>query len=438
MNDPDSKASFFRQSGWLVMATVGGGVFMMAVHMVASNKERMGTEEYGVLFILLRILVLLSIPAGALQTIFAQQAAAAVDEERSNQLAGTFRTVMGGILVLWIGLLGLTVAFKEDILAGMKITNEAALWITLMVALTTLWIPGLKGLLQGSQHFLGLGWVAIFDGVGRFLAICIIVLVLGGKSAGAMAGALIGQVVAIIAGAWWTRKLWWHRGAPPDWRRWLRRVLPLTLGPGAVLVLSTADAVYVRNIFPNEVSDYYAPGAMIGFAMLQFTLPVAMVMFPKIVNSVARAQKTDALKLTLLSTGVMGGLAALAATVLPRLPLQILYFSNDDMWQMAPLVPWFAWCMLALTLVNVLVSNLLARERYAIVPWLVILVVVYLATLWGLRDHVLSLERDAAFRLIVQVLTGFNLLAFALALWFTWGRERKPAHPAAQVVGGAG
>ena len=184
-------------------------------------------------------------------------------------------------------------------------------------------------------------------------------------------------------------------------------------------MLSTADVVYVQSVFPKDQSPYYVPGAMIGFAMLQFTLPLAMVMFPKIVNSVARAQKTDALKLSLLATATMGGLAAVAATVLPKLPLQILYFTNDKFWVMAPLVPWFAWCMLVLTLVNVLVSNLLARERYAIVPWLVVIVAAYLATLFGLKEHFLQMERDAAFRLIVQVLTGYNLLALGVSLWFS-------------------
>lgn len=52
-----------------------------------------------------------------------------------------------------------------------------------------------------------------------------------------------------------------------------------------------------------------------------------------------------------------------------------------------------------------------------LVPWLALRAAAYLATLFGLTDHLLSMERDAAFRLIVQVLTGFNLAAFALA-WF--------------------
>ena len=42
--DADHRASFFRQSGWLMIANIGGGVFMWAVHLL--NKFLPG-GEYG-------------------------------------------------------------------------------------------------------------------------------------------------------------------------------------------------------------------------------------------------------------------------------------------------------------------------------------------------------------------------------------------------------
>ena len=41
------------------------------------------------------------------------------------------------------------------------------------------------------------------------------------------------------------------------------------------------------------------------------------------------------------------------------------------------MVPWFAWCLVPLSLANVLINNVLARERYAAVPWLVAVAIGY-------------------------------------------------------------
>ena len=48
-----SKLTFFRQSGWLVIATLAGGVFFYAVHIFAS---KMPSSEYGVFNALLQVL----------------------------------------------------------------------------------------------------------------------------------------------------------------------------------------------------------------------------------------------------------------------------------------------------------------------------------------------------------------------------------------------
>ena len=406
----------------MVIATVAGGAFMTAVQTIAAKMEK---EEYGVFFTLLRCLILLGIPAGGLQIVFAQQTAAALDETRQRRLSGTLRAVLRGTFYLWLLVaFGVTLGL-DSIVTALKITNPLAVLVTLFIVLTSLWLPVARGLLQGRQDFMGMGWVAILDGAVRFAVVVAIVFALGGKAAGAMVGALLGQVTSLGLGLWLARHICFGPGAPFAWGPWLRLVLPLTLGTGALLFLQTADVVYVQSLFPKDKSPFYMPGAMIGFALVQFTVPLAAVMYPKIVRSAARAEKSDALRLTLLTTAGLGGVAALASTLLPELPLRILFFTKPELWQAAPLVPWFAWCMLLFTLANVMVGNLLARERFAIVPWLVGLATAYALALAWLAAPLLAREHFAAFRLLVQTLTGFNLVLLGLAVWFTWGNARS-------------
>ena len=423
------KLAFFRQSGWLVIATVAGGVFMSAVHVIV-NKPLAGAE-YGVFNTLLRIFVLMGFPGGGLQVVFAQQAAAALNDSESKQLSATTRAVLRGSFLVWLAFALLIFIVRDPIVALLKISNPAALWVTVLLGLASLWSPVLKGLLQGRQNFAGLGWVMILDGVGRFAAIVLIVQ-LGGQAAGAMTGALIGQLVMLAVGAWLVRGILSGPGADFVWAPWLKRVIPLTGGVAAVLFLCSADVIYVQTIFSKDQSHFYAPAAMIGFALFSFTTPLASVMFPKIVQSAARTEKSDAMRNALAATGLLGGLVAIACTLLPELPLRVLYFRSPIYWKCAPLVPWFAWGLLPLIVANVLISNLLARQRFRVVPWALAVAAAYGTALFYLRTR-LALPGPfspevpgqltgllGAYKVVVGTLGGFSTLLLTVALWFTF------------------
>ena len=289
-----------------------------------------------------------------------------------------------------------------------------------MIGLASLWSPVVKGVLQGQQNFLGLGWVLILDGVARFSSVTVILL-LGGQAAGGMSGAMIGQMTSLALGAWFIRSALTGRGESVQWRPWLRRAVPLTLGIGCIQFMSNADVVFVQSVFPGDIaSQRYMPAAMIGLALVTFTTPLASVMFPKIVRGAALTQQSHAARHAIGATVFLGGGAVLACTLLPKLPLQIIFFSKRTFWEAAPLVPWFVWCLLPLVLANVLLSNLLARERFAVVPWAVCIALGYGLALLALKPWFVSLDAMSAFRTVVQTLGTFSLLLFGVAALFTW------------------
>jgi O-antigen/teichoic acid export membrane protein len=417
MTTSEGKASFFRQSIWMVIATVAGGVFMSAVHFFANTMDR---SEYAVFCTLLRIYLLMSIPTAGLQSLFAQQTAASLTEAADRGLAGETRAVLRATFLVWLAMAVIVIVASGPLLKLLKITNPIALWLTLVLGLSSLWMPILKGLLQGRQNFAGFGWVLIVDGVGRFLMVTVLVVRLHGRAASGMAAAVIGQCGSLFLAAWFTRHIWLRPGSKFAWQPLLRRVFPQILGTGALLTLSYMDVVFVQSVFSEDQPAFYMAGGNIGFALAQFTMPLAVVMFPKITRSIAQAQKTDALRMTLLSTAALGGCAALACSFLPELPLRVLYHRNPAYFLAAPLVPWFAWSLLIVTLVTVLVNNLLAREQFAIVPWLALIAAAYVTTLFMCRPFLVQMKPFEAFRQIVQILGEFSLLTLAVAVWHNW------------------
>ena len=74
--------SFFQQSGWMLLATGLAGICFAAVHVPAGRMR--STAEWALVATRLDSLYLLAIPAGGLQAVFAQMAAAAVTAERAH------------------------------------------------------------------------------------------------------------------------------------------------------------------------------------------------------------------------------------------------------------------------------------------------------------------------------------------------------------------
>ena len=408
----------------MVIATVAGGLFMTAVHTVAGKK--MAPNEYSAFYALLRFFIWMGIPAAGLQNVFAQQTAAALNGERERELAGTTRTILRAMFIFWVITSALILVGSRQILAVLRVGHPAALWFAIVLGLTTLWVPVFKGILQGKHHFAGFGWLQIIDGVGRFATVAVLLLAFGGQAASGMAACVSGQIVTLVLGFWLTRDVWRGEGAAFTWRPWLARVIPLTFGLGAVLFITATDALFVQSTFSAETRQLYMGANLTGFAVMQFVAPIAMVMFPRVVRSVAKSETTDAMKLTIALTAGVGIMAALVCTVMPTLPLRIIYATSPKMLGAAPLVPWFAWSLLPLTLSNVLLTNLLAHERYRVVPFAVLIAVAYLSTLFAMGNHLLHMDGQMhAFTTVVQLLGAFSLVLFAVCSWFTWGPSRR-------------
>jgi O-antigen/teichoic acid export membrane protein len=403
---------FFRQSGWLMITNVGGGALMYAVHFLAKSKN-VSVAEYGAFGVMLA--VAMCVPNLPLQMVFAQQTAKALATNRERELAGMIR-------LAWLGTLGLCLLLaagvwvgQADILAAWKLTSPAELWITVLVVLFSLWLPLFSGLLQGQQNFFWLGWTNIFNSVARLSVAAGLVILVGWGAVGMMVGVCLGLVLATGVGIWQTRHLWRLPAQPFDRRSLLAQIVPLMLGFGAVQFLFTADMLFVRAYFPGDETGYYLSAGTMSRALMWLVVPLATVMFPKIVHSVARSEKSNLLGLVLLGTGILAAGGALGLTVLGPWIIKVVY--KDSYVQVASSVlPWYAWAMVPLSLAYALVNNLLARSQFRIVPALVVLAAAYGVALTQFHDSLVT---------VLKTLGVFNLLLLAVCAWFTWGVKVK-------------
>jgi len=409
MTSAESRKAFFRQSTWMMTATVVSGACMYFVHPLVRD---IPDGDYATFTSLLQLFVWLGIPAVGLQMVFAQLAAAAVTEQKQRQLSGAARTVLGWITVVWLALAGSLALFGERIAAAWELDGPAAIWLTLLMGLVALWAPLLNGLLQGAQNFLWIGWKEIANGFGRLIFTYLIVYHVSATAMGALTAAMLALFVSLAILLWQCRRVLLGPSGAFDWAEWRQRLVGLTLGFGAFLFMMSADAVILKAHFPDEELAPYNGAGTLARAIVTFTAPLAAVMFPKIVHSLVHAQRTDAHKLTLVGAALLSILAATGLSLIA--PVALGLGIRPSFAGSAPLLPWYAWAMVPLALANVLISDLMARSRFVASPWLALVAVAYGVTLAFNHD---------SFKQVILILGGFNLLLLLVAAFFTWQRR---------------
>src|SRR5262245_47841109 len=111
VGESSHRASFFRQSGWLMVANIAAGALMWAVHFLA---KPIGTTQYGVFITLLTAVML--VPAIPLQMVFAQQTARALATGAERELAGLIRFICFGLFCIWLVLCVIVFVCQDAIL----------------------------------------------------------------------------------------------------------------------------------------------------------------------------------------------------------------------------------------------------------------------------------------------------------------------------------
>jgi O-antigen/teichoic acid export membrane protein len=407
--DHKPHAAFFRQSGWVMVATIAAGFMSLGVHFLNKLIPEAEYARFGVL-----LMVIGSVPTIPLQMVFAQQAAAALAENRERQLSGMIRLAWVWTFIIWLVGAVLVAVFRHQIVDAWHLKNSLALFVAIAAVLASIWSPLFSGVMQGRQDFFWYGWAVITTGVVRFAAGAALVLVFSAGAVGMLSGALLGVAIAGLIGIWRTRDLWTAPPAPFDSKALFNQIMPLVLGFGVCQFLFTTDTMFATPHFSAEDMKCYIAAGTLSRALLWLVMPLAAVMFPKIVHSSAKQEKTNLFNIVILGTAALAILGAIGLCLVGPLIVRIVFKSGDIAGTTA-LLPWYAAAMIPLALANALVNDLLARARFKVVPFMIVLAIAYGFTLPYM------LNRYPRMDIALQTLGVFNLLLFALCSWFMWG-----------------
>lgn len=263
-----------------------------------------------------------------------------------------------------------------------------------------------------------MGWTMLASALGRIGIAAVLVLCFAGGATAMMLGALIGIFTGLVIALWRSRDLWTLKGEAFDGRALWRQVGPLILGFGVCQFMFTADTMVTKWFFSGDEMKQYGAAGTLSRALLWLVLPLAAVMFPKLVQSHTRSQKTNLFNVVIFGTALLAFLGAAGLWLVGPWVVKLVY-SAGDVPRTVALLPWYAGAMIPLALANVMANDLMARARFKVVPLMVVVGIAYAIAL-----PLLLKQFPGRLEVVLQTLGGFNLLLFVVCAWFTW---RKPA-----------
>lgn len=392
--------------------TIFAGFMSLSVHFLNKVIPENAYSNFGVL-----LMVVTCIPTMPLQMVFAQQAAATLASNRERQLASMIRHGWFWTFAFWLVAAVPVTLFRGQIVHGWHLANSLPLFVTLGAVLASVWLPLFSGVLQGRQDFFWLGWSLVFGGILRAGAAVLLVVALHQGATGMIAGALAGVGGSAVIVIWRTRDLWGRSPEPFDTRALFSQIVPLMLGFGVCQFLFTTDTMFATPHFSGDDMKRYVAAGTLSRALLWLVLPLAAVMFPKIVHSSARREKTNLLGIVILGTAILAICGTIGLCVLGPWVVRLI-FKPEDVAETTALLPWYAAAMIPLALANVLINNLMARGRFKAVPFMIVVAIGYGFTLPYMLNHF-----PGRMTIVLQTLSVFTLLLFVICAWFTWASK---------------
>jgi hypothetical protein len=182
--------------------------------------------------------------------------------------------------------------------------------------------------------------------------------------------------------------------------------------------------MYARSFFSGAQVDTYVAAGTLSRALLWLVLPLAAVMFPKLVHSRASSQKSNLLGLVLIGTAVLAIVGGAALCVVGPIVVKMVFPANYVQPTMA-LLPWYVGAMVPLALANVLINDLMAGERFKAVPAILLVALAYGLAVPYVLNHVQKTPVA-----LLQVLGISNLLLLAACgLGFLYKGKPVSAQP---------
>ncbi len=324
----------------------------------------LGAADFGVVATLGSIVMIVTLPFGAVQLFVARDVAAEAAGGNVDPLeADALSTVA---LVATFGLAGVTILLSPWLSSLLQISSWVPVILTGLALATAIPLIPLIGVLQGRQRFIAYS-AALVTGAGARLLALVCLLLLGFGLNGALGATVIGGAAAIAIAAIKTRG--WHISRKaltgPRTQRALRKVLPMSLGLLAVTALANTDIVVVKGALSADAAGSFGAAGLIAKIALFVPAAIIPIMQSRVAIRHAQNRSSGDILLRATLTTVAFGITFTAFCWATATPLMMLAFGSEFA-AGASILPLYCGAMVLVSVATLRINFFLTRGENGI------------------------------------------------------------------------
>lgn len=343
--------------GSVAVGSMVANVCMYVVHLTASA-HFLDVSEYGEFAVLLSAMLVLGVPAMALQNVIAREVVLGGDEGRLRRL--------GLVTTFWVVVL---TAVATPLVALLLRTDVATTAAALASAPLLALIAAGQGILQGRGEFQVLSWVLAVVGIARSVPIIGAFAAGAGPAGGLLAGTLGAAASAVVV--WlvvWSVATVGRPAGAPSGAAGVLSVVRASQVQLVLIVASSIDLLLSPRVLDAEAVGVYALGAIA--TKVAFWLPqaIGVVFYPRLADPARSAASLRQAVAVVAGIGVV--LTVLAGAAGPIVP----FVFGDGYDALVPILWLFAYIGAALAVLQVVLLSAIARDRtrVALGTWVVV------------------------------------------------------------------
>jgi O-antigen/teichoic acid export membrane protein len=359
--------------GWVAIGSMVANAAAYVVYLGAGRWLTPG--DYGQFARLLSAMLVLGVPALALQAVIARDV---VRRGPAGRAGAAFPAALRSLTWRTAGCVAVLAAIGVPIVAALAHTDTAATAAALATAPVLVIIAAGQGVLQGRGEFRTLAWVLGAVGLLRSVP-TLVAFALGGSP---LAGLLAGTVGALAAAALiWSAVRWaggpvgdigGHREVAPPIRTDadVAGVLRASQVQLVLVVAMSVDLLLSGTVLSADDAGVYALGAVATKAAFWLPQAIGVVFYPRLADP---ARSRESLRHAVAVVAVIGAALTIGAgAVGPLVPIVI----GDAYRPLVPLLWLFAYTGSAMAILQVLLLSAIAadRTRVALLTWAAVLI----------------------------------------------------------------